>query len=58
MRHSLNEEIDRITDLIGVKRDGNSKKNILDKLNNLKYWLYDTNGLGIQKIIEDKLSTL
>lgn len=58
MRHSLNEEIDRITDLIGVKRDGNSKKNILDKLNNLKYWLYDTNGLGIQKIIEDKLSNL
>lgn len=54
MKNLVKEEINRISDLMGVK----PKKDILSKLNNLKYWLYDSNGLGLQKIIEDKLSEL
>jgi hypothetical protein len=54
MKNLLNEEIERISDLMGVK----SKKDVLSKLNNLKYWLYDSNGLGLQKIIEDNLSDI
>lgn len=54
MKNLIKEEINRISDLMGVK----PKKDILSKLNNLKYWLYDSNGLGLQKIIEDKLSEL
>lgn len=54
MKNLLNEEIERISDLMGVK----SKKDVLSKLNNLKYWLYDSNGLGLQKIIEDNLTDI
>jgi hypothetical protein len=55
MDKSLNEEIFRINNLIGVITEQNTDRGIFNKLNSLRYWLYRSNGLNLQKLIDDFL---
>jgi hypothetical protein len=56
---NINEEILRIKDVMGLINESYlNKDKIANSLNQLKWWLYSYEGLGFQKLIDDKLSKM
>jgi uncharacterized protein YycO len=56
---NINEEILRIKDVMGLINESYlNKDKIASSLNQLKWWLYSYDGLGFQKLIDDKLSKM